>query len=83
MSAETWQSHKSGLQDTSTGALHKRWLADGDNRVVTFVSGTGNYDKIRAYAQKHKIELFCGDRRVSPEEETFAEAKKRSKKGAK
>ena len=81
VSAETWQSHKSGLQDTSTGALHKRWmLSDGDQRVVTFVSGTGNYDKIRAYAQKHKIELFCGDRRVSPEEETFAETKKRTKK---
>lgn len=83
VSAETWQKHKSGLGDTSTGALHKRWmLSDGDQRVVTFVSGTGNYDKIRAYAQKHKIELFCGDRRVSPEEETFAAAKKRTKKGA-
>ena len=83
-----WQKHKSGLQDTSTGLLHKKWNAEGEDRVAVFPCGAGIYDRVLQYARKHAIELYVGAReatnRVSPLDPPAALAKKsRSKKGAK
>jgi hypothetical protein len=34
VSRSEWQKHRSELQDSSTGALHKRWLPEGSDRVA-------------------------------------------------
>ena len=88
VSQADWQKHKSGLQDTSTGLLHKKWNAEGEDRVAVFPCGAGIYDRVLQYARKHAIELYVGAReatnRVSPLDPPAAPAKKsRSKKGAK
>lgn len=55
-----WQQHRSGLQDSAKGALHKAWLPDGEDRVATVARGSEAHTKVSAYATQHGLDVRVG-----------------------
>ncbi len=55
-----WQQHKSGLQDTAKGALHKAWHPVGEDRVATVERGSDAHTKVTAYAEQHGLDVWVG-----------------------
>lgn len=52
-----WQQHRSGLQDSAKGALHKAWQPEGQDRVVRVERGGAAHTKIAAYAREHGLDV--------------------------
>lgn len=80
-----WLTHRSGLRDTATASLHKRWEAEGDNRVATVERGDDVVGKVLAYCTDNNVPLHLNGKLVgsvlaAPEKPA---AKKASKKTAK
>lgn len=45
----TWLQHRSGLQDSAKGMLHKQWLPEGGDRVAVVERGSEAHRKVTAY----------------------------------
>lgn len=55
-----WQQHRSGLQDSAKGVLHKAWLPEGEDRVATVARGSEAHTKVAAYATQHGLDVRVG-----------------------
>jgi ParB/RepB/Spo0J family partition protein len=55
-----WQQHRSGLQDSAKGALHKAWHPVGEDRVATVERGSDAHTKVTAYAAQHGLDVRVG-----------------------
>lgn len=55
-----WQQHRSGLQDSAKGVLHKAWLPEGEDRVATVARGSEAHTKVAAYAEQHGLDVRVG-----------------------
>lgn len=55
-----WQQHRSGLQDSAKGLLHKEWRPEGEDRVATVARGSDAHSKVSAYATQHGLDVRVG-----------------------
>lgn len=74
-----WLQHRSGLQDSAKGLLHKRWEPDGEDRVVRVAPGSEAQRKVLDYANAQGIGLRVDGRELAKPEAPAP--KKASKKG--
>lgn len=52
-----WQQHRSGLQDSAKGVLHKAWGPEGEDRVAVCARGGDAHSKVMAYARQHGLDV--------------------------
>ena len=82
VSRSEWQRHRSELQDSSTGVLHKQWLPEGSDRVAHVERSSPVVAKVIDRARALGIALTVNGRPIAGPMETAAAAKTaKAKKG--
>lgn len=76
-----WLQHRSGLRDTAKAPLHKRWEAEGDDRVVELEPGDDVIAKVIAYCADHGVKLRVNGKVVGEKTDEKPVAKARARKG--
>lgn len=82
VSRSEWQKHRSELQDSSTGALHKQWEPEGSDRVAHVERSSPAVAKVIDRARALGIALTVNGKPLAGPMETAAAAKTaKAKKG--
>ena len=55
-----WQQHRSGLQDSAKGVLHKVWQPEGEDRFALCARGGDAHTKVMGYAKQHGLDVRVG-----------------------
>ena len=55
-----WQQHRSGLQDSAKGLLHKEWRPEGEDREAVVTRGGDAHTRVMDYAAKHGLDVRVG-----------------------
>lgn len=55
-----WLQHRSGLQDSAKGLLHKAWQPEGEDRFALCARGGDAHTKVMAYAQAYGLDVRVG-----------------------
>ncbi len=74
-----WLQHRSGLRDTAKAALHKRWDADGDDRVARVARGSDVLSPVLDYCRQHKVPVRVNGMLLAEPKPEAAKAKKPKK----
>ncbi len=76
-----WLQHRSGLQDSAKGMLHKQWIAEGQDRFALVERGSEAQRKVIAYCTAKRVSLRVDGRELAAPPASPAKPGKNASRG--